>query len=724
MSTRIPSSLPPGLSPPVSTGPADPAHPAAAPSTGAAPPTPADLFAARASQPAAFAGGAGGGGVFVPGGLNLNGRVSGPDVIHTLSSRRAFDRMSSAGTGAGAAGMPEVKFLLDRQDGQLYFLPKKYPYHYLFAKDVLKVPLSLEAFNKEAYLDPDRRFVAGTMTGFDNFVDGNNQKGAYGLSFWSTDIVRSPLLLETYKAIEAGLPFAKGKLFYHPGGETQEQLLDKDGGADRKALQAAGIPIHTNTDLSASFDFSALNPGVSYGQLRVIHGTGAGEATPTRREVVIYADEIPAELPPVAGVATPKPQTYLSHVALKARQDDTPYAYARDILKDPKVQGLEGKIVRFEVTPSGYAVSEATQAEADAFLEKLRPTQPQVLKPDLSVKDARSLDRIGFRDARAFGTKATNVAELHKLERSGALDVSGPGEPEVIAPDGFGIPGAWYDEFFKNAKYDASTTFDQRLTQMLADPDFQNDPAERTRQLADLQEHIKDAPLPPSLQRKVDDLQRQFAAKFPGQDMRIRSSSDSEDLQGFNGAGLFDSYTFRFADANRPGRSLADRLKRVFASVWNERAFSEFDFYRIAPHSVNMSELAMPNTDDEIANGVVRWGGAIPGWDTMTVNAQVGESLVTNPDGGATPDALVVGNYGFNNEPEIQYEQKTNQPLPPGRTHVLTDGEVKALFKAMKVVQEHFKGLYGGDENFNIESEFKITSDGKLLIKQARPWVG
>jgi hypothetical protein len=441
--------------------------------------------------------------------------------------------------------------------------------------------------------------------------------------------------------------------------------------------------------------------------------------------VAIYADEVPATLPPVAGIATPKPQTYLSHDALKARQDHTPYAYSRDILSDPKVKALEGKLVRFEVTPHGYEVKAATKAEADAYFEKLRPKKDQQLKADLTATKATDLDSIGFKDARAYGSKASNVAELHKLQKSGKLNVSGPGEPKVVTPDGFGVPASWYADFMKTAKYDATHTFDQRLTQMMADPKFK-DPAARTKMLADFQGKMEKADVPAPLQAQLDGLEKKFKAKFPGQDMRIRSSSDSEDLQGFNGAGLFDSFTFKFADENKPGKALSDRLKKVFSSVWNDRAVSEFEFYRINPHSVDMAELVIPNTPDEKANGVVRWGGAIPGWDTITVNAQVGDNLVTNPEGGATPDSIVVGNYGFNGEAEIQYEGRTNQKLPAGKKSVLSDGEVKALFKSMKVIQEHFAKLYGreGDPTFSIECEFKIDSKGQLLIKQARPWVG
>lgn len=644
------------------------------------------------------------------------------DKVSVLSTRAAFDARANSGTGAGVAGMPEVKFLLDRKTGQLYFLPKTIPFHYYFARDVLKVNKPFEEFNKETYLNPNRRYVAGTLTGYDNYVGPTGKRGGYGVSFWSTDVLRAPLLIETMKAVTRGLPFATEKLFYHPGGQTQERLLDKDSGADATALKRAGIPILSNAELSKHFDFSALNEGVSFGTLRIVKGTGA-DTVLSRRDVAIYADEIPADTPPLAGIVTPKPQTYLSHVALKARQDNTPYAYARDLLKDPAVRALEGKLVQFHVTATGYTIKPATKAQADAYFEKGRPTRDQVLRPNLSVKALTALDAIDFGDARAFGSKTANVAELRALERSGALNVSGPGEPKVIAPDGFGIPASWYKTYMATAKYDAKQTLDQRLAVMLADPKFKSDPVARASMLEDFRDHVEDAAMPPVLARSLAALEKKFAAKFPGQDMRIRSSSSSEDLEGFSGAGLFDSFTFRYSNRTEPNRSLGDRLQKVFASVWNDRAVEEFEYYRIDPKSVAMAELVMPNSDDEIANGVVRWGGAIPGWDTMSVNAQVGESLVTNPEGGATPDAFIVGNYGFNGEAEIQYEQHSNQKLPPGRTTVLTDGEVRALFKAMKVVQEHFKKLYGGDAGFNIESEFKITRDGKLLIKQARPWV-
>ncbi len=59
---------------------------------------------------------------------------------------------------------------------------------------------------------------------------------------------------------------------------------------------------------------------------------------------------------------------------------------------------------------------------------------------------------------------------------------------------------------------------------------------------------------------------------------------------------------------------------------------------------------------------------------------------------------------------------------------MLTDAEIIQLREAMLTIHRHFKTLHKGDNNFAMETEFKITettddSRGLLAIKQARPWV-
>ena len=55
----------------------------------------------------------------------------------------------------------------------------------------------------------------------------------------------------------------------------------------------------------------------------------------------------------------------------------------------------------------------------------------------------------------------------------------------------------------------------------------------------------------------------------------------------------------------------------------------------------------------------------------------------------------------------------------------MSNVQIGQLRRHLKVIHDHFAGLYNpaADEPFAMEIEFKITSENKLAIKQARPWV-
>jgi hypothetical protein len=47
--------------------------------------------------------------------------------------------------------------------------------------------------------------------------------------------------------------------------------------------------------------------------------------------------------------------------------------------------------------------------------------------------------------------------------------------------------------------------------------------------------------------------------------IRFRSSTNSEDLEGFNGAGLYESYS---AELDNPKKTIGNAIKQVYASMW------------------------------------------------------------------------------------------------------------------------------------------------------------
>ena len=456
--------------------------------------------------------------------------------------------------------------------------------------------------------------------------------------------------------------------------------------------RASRIPLVFDEDISPESGFLALNPGVGYGRLQVLNP----DDRPHSRDVVIYG-ALPNELPRVAGIISTVPQTPLSHVNLRAIQAGVPNAFARDVLDMPGIDGLIGSYVRYEVTDSGWDLRAATFEEVETHYASSRPAQPQTPQRDLSVTGITPLGDISFADWDAFGVKAANVAVL------GTLDF-----PEGTVPDGFAIPFYVYDEFMKQNNFYA------RIETMLADPNFQSDFDNQEAQLKQLRKDIKDGTTP----QWILDALATMNEGFPeGINRRYRSSTNNEDLPGFNGAGLYDSKSQKPDEDDDDG--LDKSLKEVYASLWNFRAFTEREFHRIDHLAAAMGVLVHPSYRDELANGVAVTFAPLSGnYERYYVNTQVGEDLVTNPEAHSVPEEILL-------LPGSSYSVlSTSNLVPPGQL-LMSHAQLEQLAQHLTTIHDHFDGLYnpGPDEPFAMEIEFKITSANVLAIKQARPWV-
>ena len=87
-----------------------------------------------------------------------------------------------------------------------------------------------------------------------------------------------------------------------------------------------------------------------------------------------------------------------------------------------------------------------------------------------------------------------------------------------------------------------------------------------------------------------------------GKRPRFRSSSNAEDLAEFNGAGLYDSKTGIPGDSKK---TVENAIKTVWASLWNDRAFSEREFFNSNQQTVYTGILVHESFPEEISNGVV-----------------------------------------------------------------------------------------------------------------------
>lgn len=618
------------------------------------------------------------------------------DGVRKLESRAAFDVLARRENFPGAIQAQEVKFLItgaDTGSPELHFINSNTrDIHYLFWNEVLGQPGSLQEFNLQTYFtNAGRKNISGSIVAHDSFVDGAGVEGLFTMEIWPTDPIAFRFANTAFNLIADSAPWMADKLAFHRSSETIKDAIS----AEQSLYDASNVRMIDTNELYGNLEYQPMNQAETFGRLIL----ATGSTVVTARDIPIFTS-LPNDLSTVSGIITSVPQTPLSHVNLKATQNNTPNAFVKDATTHPDLVPFINKLVYFSVGPDGFEIREATQEEVELHFESVRPSEPQFPARDLSETAIKALPDFGFADTDSYGAKAANVAELQHIM---------PG----IAPEGFAIPYSYYDAYMK------ANGFYEEAQAMMDDALFQSNPEEREDMLKDFRKRIKKSgEMPEWITEELTKLQGSFA---DGITPRLRSSANAEDLVGFSGAGLYDSFTHKEDEGH-----ISKSVKQVWASLWNYRAFEEREFFRVDHLASAMGVLVHPNYKDELANGVgVTKNIFDPYLEGHYVNVQIGEDLVTNPDLESIPEEFLVAKlYGFR-QYETQYIRSTNQ-LPAGE-RVLTSNEILELREKMDEIRAHFAPLYGrsvSDDSFGMEIEFKITAEGNLAIKQARPWVG
>ena len=659
----------------------------------------------------------------------------------SLLDRAAFDRLAVSTDVAGITGVKEVKFIIrdiDTDHPVLFFInSQQTPLHYDFFRQVLGLYQRWDynqgntIFTAQTYFRESRQHLAGSIIAYDNFKDKTTDLGVYTLEFWPTDPVQQPFIEQAYQAVSASMSWLPSPLAYHPVGNTH--LANLVGFVND--FIAKKIRVIDTEQLFQGISSAVLNQGEAYGKLKIIQ---QGDRSPSNDVIAIYSF-IPNSLAHVGGIITSEPQTPLSHINLKARQNNTPNAYVKHILTDEAINQLIGKWVKYTVNAEGVNLVAVTEAEALQWLADKIPSVETIPVGDLSRNQPIPLTALSHADWVSVGVKAANVAELGHILAQG------------IAPEGYALPFGLYDEFMSLPRCvneltqlctDAQAiSFYQLLQQQLNDTGFNQSASVREQFLTQFRELIETAEVPQALADKIETVRLFWEPKGEPfqQKLRVRSSTNNEDLEGFNGAGLYDSFTHKSKEG-----LLVNSIKQVWASLWNLRAFEVRRLHRINHLKTYMGVLIHPNYGDEQANGVAISKNIYnPSWQGIYVNAQYGELSITNPEPIETdmglvyliPDEFImtrlpasVSDYALETI-FIRYSNvKTVYDAPITTTRVLLDTEMTQLNETLQQIHTHFKALYQGDDHFAMDIEFKITetqdeSRGQLAIKQARPWI-
>jgi|GEM_PF-5816160 len=495
------------------------------------------------------------------------------------------------------------------------------------------------------------------------------------------------------------------------------------------------IPVVSMPSLSDGFE--VYNPGTAVGRLRVL--TPEEFAEQDEDGTLGYQDilalwEAPEDMERmVGGIITNTRQGELSHLNLRAIARGTPNCYREsfDWLLD-----YQDLLVRVECTQEGLLIDWATMSEAEEYWASWKPDPVSIPTLDLTYNEMPTLDEIPVdtdtdwnESMRRFGAKATQLATIYK-------DL--PAQYQLL---GFAIPFRHYNEFMAQAggAFDfgegpQTLILQDALNTMLQDPTFQSNGSVRMDWLDQLRDAIEEAPVGEELLTEISE-QIQTVFGDTTTMVRFRSSSNAEDDCRFSGAGLYKSTSVCLADGldddtegpshcdpeQEKERTVARGLRKVWGSLWKLGAYEERDWFGIDHSHVSMAILVNTRSQNEQANIVVFSGNPQIHDDyRYLVNAQAGELDVVSSAPGVYPESsyLTLSETG---EVTLIERLRESSELPEG-TPVLSDDRLSELGNVYwNILKNYPPPSHPPGFRLLTDTEWKILSDDRLIVKQLRP---
>ena len=599
--------------------------------------------------------------------------------VPAIQSRADFDALAVVYDPNTPYALPHVLFVIDRQrNNRIYYVNTKL---YKFHKDFVNgTYLSLErgqVFFENNYLKPNRRFILGT-------VAYQTPVRRWTFEFWEGDLIPPDQIKLASDIINKSF-FTQVE--YKPNSSRQEQ-----------ASSNLGIQRVLQTDISKEQDYQVLNVAKALGRIHVI--PKLDEHVEIGSNEILVLDEVPIQLPPVAGIITSKPSTPLSHINLLAKGWGVPNVYirnAQDLFKQ-----YNGWWVEFDARRDNYSIKRADNNALDEYQKRLKQ-RLDIMKPrsDLSVTKIAGLNEQRASSVIAYGAKSANLGELIHARL-----------PGFAVPPGFTIPFFYYDQFLRENK------LDNEIYTMLGDQKFVHDPAYRRNYLIRLRADFQKAVVGEKLRSEV---LRRAHAEFPGKGVFARSSTNSEDLPNFNGAGLYSSMPNLKTD-----EQLIEGIKTVWASVWNFEAYEARERAGIEHTKIYMAVLIQEGINSESSGVMITtdpfnkdskdpaiYISAKRGLGMRVVEGQrIAEQVVFRP----RANAVQVLTRSEEDSLLTFDERGGIKEIPiSGERAVLSDDVVRRLAGAANGIKRIF-----GNKDQDIEWAYM---KGRLYIVQARPFI-
>jgi hypothetical protein len=607
------------------------------------------------------------------------------DYFNELINYYAFELLHSSPPVTNYGEVESIKVLYDFVEDKIYYSNvKKYQSHFSFAEKLLDWTSGSSAFLWSQYNNLSNRFL--------NLVTINYHKNIdkYVFEFSSYDMIDCEGIKETYEKILATSYF-DDKLFFYANNQRWHECLD--------------IPMISAEELYLGQNYQALNLEENFGYLRKIDKDDLANTFLARHDLLLL-NAIPNDVSVVSGIITTEFQTALSHINILSHNRKTPNMALRDGWTNPILDNLLGQLIYLKVESDSFQIRQANIDEANLFWSENEPQTPVFLELDTTTSGLVDLGEMNYFSVKTIGGKAANFAELVNLNTI------------PVPENSFAIPFYYYNQHMK------SNGIDTVITNLLNNEEFNANIEFRHEKLDELREMIKNAPLDLELLSLVKEKINYFDDFHS---FRFRSSTNAEDLEAFSGAGLYDSYT---AKKNHENKTVEKAIKKVWASLWNNRAFEEREYFNIENSSIAMGVLVHRSFPDEDANGVIITKNIYNVNHAYTINVQYKEYSIVYPEPGIIHDQILTYTINLGGDDyTIEYLSHSNVPELNGQT-VLTDEELFEIADYCTTIKKHYFNNIPNNcnctyDDFAVDIEFKVDSqlsERKIYIKQVRPY--
>jgi len=605
--------------------------------------------------------------------------VAAQKSLPAIKSQADFDRISVVWDANTPYALPHVMIVIDRKDNnKIYYVNKK---RYSFHKDFVNgTYLSLERgreFFVNNYLKENRRFILGTLS-------YQTPIRRWTFEFWEGDLIPADLIKLAYDVVN--------KTFFAPVAFKPNSLRQ-----DEATSSLTGIQRVLQSDIAKEQAYQALNIAKGLGRIHIINKLD--DHVEIGFNEILVLDEVPIQLPPVAGIITSQPSTPLSHINLLAKGWGIPNAYiknAKELLKQ-----YDGWWVSFETLRENYTIKRAGMDQLRIYQQR-QAQRLDLMKPRYSLTETRllNLNEQRARSSIAFGGKSANLGEVMFAKL-----------PGIVVPNGFTIPFYYYDEFIKHNQ------LDDVIFGLLNDQKFVHDPAYRREKLVQLRQQIETAAFDPELRDKV---LVKVASEYAGKGLFVRSSSNSEDLPNFSGAGLYTT-----VPNVRGNQELIDAIRKVWASLWNFEAYEARERAGVDHSKIFMAVLLQEGINSESSGVMISTDPFDPenraaiyitakrGLGIKVVEGQrIAEQIIFRPRTNAVQVLTRSAEDSL-----LTFDEKGGVKEVPieGNRVVLTDDVIRRLVRSALAIKRVF-----GNRDQDIEWAYM---KGQIYIVQARPFI-